>query len=259
MRALITGASSGIGRELAAELARRGHDVALLARREDLLREAAAAITNHGRRAVVIACDVLDAGSVADALRRAEAELGGPLDLAVANAGVSIPNHAANFVLADAEQVFRVNVLGLMNLYAAVIPGMVERRSGHFVGVASLAGLRGIPAAAPYSASKAAVQTFLEASRIELAPLGVAVTIVNPGFVSTAMTEKNRFRMPLLMNVDRAAKIIADGIESRKRVVEFPRRMSMMVRFLRSLPDPLYDRSMMRYGRRSMDRDKVKR
>ena len=100
---------------------------------------------------------------------------------------------------------------------------MIERRSGRFVGVASVAGLRGLPTSGPYSASKAAVQAFLEAARIELVPYHVGVTIVNPGFVVTEMTAKNRFHMPFLMKAPKAARIIADGIERGKRVIEFPR------------------------------------
>ncbi|MFP5245298.1 MAG: SDR family NAD(P)-dependent oxidoreductase, partial [Thermoanaerobaculia bacterium] len=216
-RAILTGASSGIGLALARELGRRGYDLALLARRGDVLDELAKHLPS---RAVAVVCDVTDAASVRDAVRKAELELGGPFDLAIANAGVSIPNHATKFNLAEAEQVIRVNVLGTFYLYDAVIPSMIERRRGRFVGVASLAGLRGLPTSGPYSASKAAMQAFLEAARIELVPYGVGVTIVNPGFVRTAMTEKNRFKMPFLMNADEAANVIADGIERGARVVE---------------------------------------
>jgi short-subunit dehydrogenase len=251
-RAILTGASSGIGLDLARELARRGYDLALLARRAELLDEAARELTASGARVVGIACDVLDAAAMRDAVRRGEEQLGGPFDLAIANAGVSITNHATRFSIADAEQVIRVNVLGVMYLYDAVIPGMIERKSGRFVGVASIAGLRGLPASGPYSASKAAVQAFLEASRIELVPHGVGITIVNPGFIATAMTDKNRFHMPFLMNSPRAARIIANGIERGARVIEFPLRMSVIMRFMRLLPDALYERMMVPYARRKI-------
>ena len=235
----------GIGAALSRELEKRGWAVATLSRR-----------TTDG---VSISCDVTDAAAVRDAVRQAEEKLGGPFDLAVANAGVSVPNHAANFSLADAEQTIRVNVIGMLNLYGAVSPSMVQRRSGQFVGVASIAGLRGLPAAAPYSASKAAMQAFLEASRVELLQYDVRVTIVNPGFIATAMTEKNRFRMPFLMQPDDAARVIADGIERGKRVVEFPFPMSMLMRAMRLLPDAVYDRAMKPYAGRKMDPAKVKR
>jgi short-subunit dehydrogenase len=251
-RAVLTGASSGIGLDLARELAKRGYDLALLARRAELLDAAARELSALGARAVPIACDVVDAAAMKDAVRRGEQELGGAFDLAIANAGVSIPNHASRFSIADAEQVIRVNVLGLMYLYDAVIRGMIERRSGRFVGIASVAGLRGLPTSGPYSASKAAVQAFLEAARIELVPYGIGVTIVNPGFIETEMTAKNRFHMPFLMKSPRAARIIANGIERGQRVIEFPRRMSLFMRTTRLLPDALYERMMVPYARRKI-------
>jgi short-subunit dehydrogenase len=252
MRAILTGASSGIGAALAHELARRGYDVALLARRVEMLGEVAASLQS---KSAAIGCDVTDAASVAAAVREAEVQLGGPFDLAIANAGVSIPGHATKFNAAEAEEVIRVNVLGMIYFFDAVIPSMVERRSGHFAGVASVAGLRGLPSGATYSASKAAMQAFLEASRIELAPYGVAVSIVNPGFVETPMTAKNKFPMPWLMKPEKAAMIIANGLERRRRVIEFPKRMSLMMRMARLIPDPLYDRIMAPVARR---RDKRK-
>ncbi|HEX7830172.1 MAG TPA: SDR family NAD(P)-dependent oxidoreductase, partial [Thermoanaerobaculia bacterium] len=190
MRAIITGASSGIGHALAHELAKRGYELALLARRAELLDELASELKT---RTVAIACDVFDRDAVTNAVREAEAKLGGTFDLAIANAGISIPGHATKFNVAESEQVFRVNVLGMIYLFDAVIPTMLAKGSGHFAGVASVAGLRGLPTGATYSASKAAMQAFLEGSRIELAPYGVAVSIINPGFVRTPMTKKNKF------------------------------------------------------------------
>lgn len=258
-RAIITGASTGIGLALARELAGRGWKLALLARRADLLGQFAEEINGRGGKAVAIPCDVIDAIAVREAVRRGEEALGGSFGLAIANAGVSIPTHAAKFKLTDAEQIIRVNVLGTMYLFDAVIPPMVGLKAGRFVGVASIAGLRGLPTAAPYSASKAAVQAFLEAVRVELAPLGVGVTTVNPGFIATPMTEKNRFRMPFLMQPEAAAVVIADGIERGERLIEFPLPMSLLMRLVRALPDALYDRMLEPYGRRKIDAEKVKR
>ena len=254
--AIITGASSGIGAALARELSRRGWSVALLARRAEQLEEVRKTLSTQS---IAVPCDVTDAAALEGAVRRAESDLGGPFELAIANAGVGIPGHATKFNLADADQTIRVNVIGMMNLFAAVIPSMIERTSGRFVGIASIAGLRGMPTAAPYSASKSAMQSFLEASRIELAPYGVGVTIVNPGFIATPMTEKNQFKMPFLMQADDAARVIANGIERGKRVVEFPRPMSVMMRMMRHMPDALYDRMTKPYARRKVDPSKVKR
>lgn len=243
-RAVITGASSGIGFALAQELGRRGWALALIARRTELLEKACGSF-----RAVALTADVTDADAVRDAVRRGEMDLGGPFDLAVANAGFSVPTHAAKFKLADADQIIRVNLLGMVNLFAAVIPSMIDRRSGRFAGVASVAGLRGLPTASAYSASKAGMQAFLEASRVELAPYGVGVSIINPGFVDTPMVARNRFRMPFLMSADQAAVVIANGLERGTRVIEFPRPTSLIMRTARILPDFLYDAITARAGR----------
>lgn len=232
MRAIITGASSGIGAAIARQLSRRGYALALLARRADLLQQLADELPN----AMAIPCDVTDTAAVRDAVSRA-----GQIDVAIANAGVGVTGWAAKSV-AEAEQMMRVNYFGMLYLFDAVIPQMIERRSGHFAGIASLAGLRGLPTAAGYSASKAAMQAFLEGARVELAKFNIRVTTVNPGFIATAMTEKNEFKMPFLMTAERAATIIVDGTLRGKRVVEFPRPMSMLTRFARTIPSAVYDR-----------------
>ena len=233
-RAIITGASSGIGAAMAREFSRRGYALALLARRAELLDQLASELPDT----LAIPCDVTDSAAVHDAVKRA-----GPIDVAIANAGVGVTGHASK-IIGEAEVMMRVNYFGMLYLFGAVVPAMIERGAGRFAGMASIAGLRGLPSASGYSASKAAMQTFLESARVELAPLGVRVTTVNPGFIATPMTEKNTFRMPFLMQADAAARIIVDGIERGARVVEFPRPMSMAMRFARLLPSSVYDRVM---------------
>jgi short-subunit dehydrogenase len=255
VRTIITGASSGIGAALARELSRRGHSLALIARRGELLDDLVRELKTPS---VALPCDVGDGAAVKAAVARGEEVLGGGFDLAVANAGVGIPTWATKFNLADAELMVRVNLVGMFTLFDAVIPGMLARRSGRFAGVASLAGLRGMPSASVYGATKAAMQAFLEASRVELAPFGVGVSIVNPGFVATPMTEKNK-RMPFLMQVADAAKVIADGLERGARVINFPRPTALATKLLRILPDALYDRVMIPYGKREIDESKVRR
>ena len=248
-RAFITGASSGIGAEMARELSRRGYALALVARRADLLAQLASELPNT----IAIPCDVTDSAAVHDAVKRA-----GEIDIVIANAGVGVTAWAAKSV-ADAEMMMRVNYFGMLYLFDAVIPAMMERRSGHFAGVASLAGLRGLPTSSGYSASKAAMQAFLDAARVELEPFGIRVTTVNPGFIETAMTEKNKFKMPFLMKADRAAKIIVDGIERGARIIEFPLPMSLGVRLTRMLPAWMVDRAMAGYTRREIDPSKTRR
>jgi short-subunit dehydrogenase len=238
-RAIITGASSGIGAEMAREFARRDYEVVLLARRADLLDQLAKELP----RATAIACDVTDSAAVHDAVARS-----GPFDVAIANAGIGVTAWAAKSV-ADAEQMMRVNYFGMLYLFDAVMPSMMERRSGQFAGVASIAGLRGLPTSAGYSASKAAMQAFLEAARVELKAFNIRITTVNPGFIVTAMTEKNKFKMPFLMKADRAARIIVDGIERGAPIVEFPFPMSVAMRFARVVPAWMFDRVVGGYAR----------
>jgi len=256
MRAIITGASSGIGAALAHELARRGWTLGLLARRADPLD---ALVRELPVKSVALPCDVTDAAAVREAVQRGEEALGGPFDLAVANAGVGVPSHAAKFKLDDAELMTRVNILGMFHLFDAVIPSMIARGSGRFAGIASIAGLRGLPTSSVYSATKAAMHAFLEASRVELRPYGVGVTTVNPGFIITPMTEKNRFKMPFLMTAEEAARIIANGLERGARVVEFPLPMSLLMRAARLIPDAIWDRATGGYAKRKVDSEKAKR
>ncbi|MEA2571265.1 MAG: hypothetical protein QOI24_3266 [Acidobacteriota bacterium] len=259
MRAIITGASSGIGHALARELASRGWSLALLARRAELLESLAEEVRARGVAAAAIECDVTDLEAVRAAVARAESELGGPFDLAVANAGISIPTWATNFKVADAERIMRVNVFGMFYLFDAVVPSMLARGSGRFAGIASIAGLRGLPSASVYSASKAAMQAFLEASRVELTPRGVGITVVNPGWVDTPIIEKYKGAVPFLVKVDDAARIIADGLERGAREIEFPRPMSLVMRTVRLLPNAIYDIALRPYAKRRIDLDKVKR
>jgi short-subunit dehydrogenase len=238
--AIITGASSGIGAALALELGRRGLRVALLARRAAMLDKLAAEIEAGGGTALAIACDVTDSAAVCRAVEQVKSAWGS-LDLAVANAGVGIATPAHRFPLADAERLMQVNYNGMLYLFSAVIGDMIAQKSGHFAGVASLAGIRGIPTNSGYSASKAAMQAFLEASRIDLRPHGVGVSIVNPGFVRTPMTDKHTYDMPFLMDADRAAVIVADGLLGRAREIDFPLPTTLAVRTARLLPNALYD------------------
>jgi len=256
--AVITGASSGIGLELARELSWRGVAVSLLARRKNLVDEAVLQLNAQGGSAIGFECDVTDRNSVAAAVRATE-ERFGAVDLAVANAGVGIPTPLRKFSLDDAVQVVTVNYIGMLNLIGAVLPKMLERKSGHLVGIASLAGFRALPTSAGYSASKAAMQTFLEAARVELRAKGVKVTIVNPGFVETAMTEKHKGSLPFVISVDKAALRIADAIEQQVAVLSFPLASSIAMKLVRILPGGLYDLAMGPLARRRVDETKVKR
>lgn len=240
---VITGASSGIGASMARIYAKRGDRVALLARRGEMLAENVKAIRASGGTAMDVICDVADRQSVADAVARVRLEWG-EIDLAVANAGVSRTIKLAEFDAGEAEMIMRTNVFGMFYLFEAIVPQMIARKEGHFAGIASLAGLRVLPGASVYSASKAAMQNFLEGARLELARHGVAVTTINPGFIATEMTARHKFKMPFLLECDPASQVIVDALDAKKRELNFPLPTATLMKVTRALPNFVFDRAL---------------
>lgn len=238
---IITGASSGIGRALAIEFGRRGRPVGLLARREPELAEVAAAIARAGGKAAWAAVDVTDAASVQVAVQRLEAELG-PVAIMVANAGGSFEPKTDEPLAPAARRTFELNFMGMLHAFDAVLPGMKARSEGTIVAVSSLAGWRGLPFGGTYSAVKAAMRTCMESLRVQLRPRGIAAVNIDPGFVRTPMTEKNRFPMPFLMEADEAARIMATGILAGRSQVDFPFLLALVMRIVRLMPNWVYDR-----------------
>ena len=216
---------------------RRGWKVGLIARRTEALERI---VIDLGERAAFSPADVTDQDSVFTAIRTLEQMLG-PCDLLIANAGIGVNNPASRLDVDNAIRLFRVNVEGVVHASAAVLPAMVERGAGHLAVVSSVAGYRGLPNAGPYSASKAAVTTLFESWRVELAPKGIAVTTIHPGFIETAMTEKNRHPMPFLMGVDKAAEIMARGLVKKKREINVPWQMATLMKVVKWLPNPVFD------------------
>lgn len=236
---LITGASSGIGRGLGVELARRGAAVGLLARRAEALGEIVEEIEAAGGRAIALPADVTDADTVrfsACALRRKF----GYIDLLIANAGIGAATPATNLPLEDVEAVIKVNLIGAANSAAAVIPDMVRRGSGRLVAISSLAGYRGLPNSAAYCASKAGLSAFFESLRIDLRGTGVDVTIIYPGFVRTPLTARHT-KMPYLMEIEYAARKILRAIETGKSSYSFPWQLANFVRAGLLFPISFYD------------------
>jgi NADP-dependent 3-hydroxy acid dehydrogenase YdfG len=232
---LITGASSGIGRALAIEYARRGAHVMAVARREEELRTLCRDITTTGGRASFLVCDVADAPAAQEAVTRAERDLGS-LDMVVANAGVGTMQHGSRLTIDAVSRMIDVNVRGAMATLVAAIPILLAQKSGHLVGVTSLAGRRALPSSATYCASKAALSTFLEGLRIDLSPAGLRVTDVQPGFVDTAMSQKNRFPMPFLWDAEKTARIMAHRLERAPRVLAFPLPLRLLTRIDQAIP-----------------------
>jgi len=241
---VLSGASSGIGQALAELLATQGARLSLLARREELLAQVCGSLTERGSRATFRVADVTEREPLAEAIAQMECEHG-PCDVAIANAGIYRLTHGASFDARLVADMMLTNVVGTANLLGAVLPGMVERRAGRLCAVASIAGMLGLPAAAGYSASKSAVITLLEGLRVDLAPLGLTVTAVCPGFVDTAMiTDEERAKLAGIMPVDKAARKIAWAIERGRAEYWFPWSTYLAARVGRALPAWLYWRVM---------------
>lgn len=246
--AIITGASSGIGWELAKELARQGTRVGLLARRREQLAALADEITRAGGTAAHAACDIVDREAVLRSIQELEATLG-PTDLLVANAGVGAPTRLEPTMnTADLEKMYRVNVFGVIYAIEAVLPGMLARGRGHLAAVSSMAAYKGLPGESGYSSTKAAVNNLMEGFRIQLRPRGIHVTTVCPGFIRTPMTANNKFDMPFLLEADDAARRIVRALEAKTKVFNFPRRMGLMMWVTQLLPDWAVRRGMAKYN-----------
>jgi short-subunit dehydrogenase len=237
---MITGASSGIGKGLALEIAARGGRLGLLARREDLLNEIVAQIETQNGKAVAVSADVRDAQAVRAAADKIRAALG-PIDVLIANAGVGTSNHGSQLNPDQVADVININVLGAVNSVSAVVPEMVERKSGQLVAISSLAGYRGLPKSAAYCASKAALSSFFESLRIDLRGSGVTVNVIYPGFIKTPLTAGRSAKMPYLMELDEGVKKILNAIEKGKKSYAFPWQLATIVRSSLVMPAAVYD------------------
>jgi len=240
-RVWLTGASSGIGEALVAGLVSAGAHLAISARRADRLDEIVSARRRPDRRLLAIPADVTDREALRSAAARIASDFGA-IDLAVFNAGIGRRLRVDAFDADDFVSVMTTNVFGVIYGIEAVLPGMLARRSGRIAAVASLAGYRSVPTLAGYGTSKAAVIHALECLRYDLRPHGIGVTIINPGYVRTPMTAENTYRMPFLIDADRAAAIIIRGLQRDRKEIHFPARLSWLLKFLRILPYPIYER-----------------
>lgn len=249
---LLTGAANGIGRATAGALARRGFRVGLIDRDGESLEAVARDLGQSGASAWAVEADVCDSGSLADAVAATEAALG-PVDTVVACAGVGRLSTATDLDLDGFRQMLEVNVLGVARTIEAVLPGMYTRKRGHIVGISSVAGYRGMPWMPGYSASKAALATYLEALRPALKLRGVRITTLYPGFVRTGLTVQTPFRNPVpMLEPGQAAEYIVRAVLKRPRDYTFPLSTRLGMGLLRRLPNRLFDFSMDRAGPRAL-------
>lgn len=233
--AWVVGASSGIGAAVARELHARGARVAISARREDKLAELAEVSGPSGDTMLAVAADVTDAASLKAAASRIQDKLG-PIDIAVLSAGYWKQMSAKNWDTETFNQHVQVNLIGMSNSIAAVLPQMLAQRSGVIAGIASVAGYRGLAGSEAYGATKAGQINLLESLRIHVARDGVRVTTICPGFVRTDLTAGNQFPMPFIIDADTAGRDICDGLERERTEIVFPRRMAIVMKAATLVP-----------------------
>lgn len=248
-RAWVTGAGKGIGRALAKRLAAEGWQVAASARTEAELVSLAEEAAGSAGGVHAYPLDVTDAEKTGACVARIEDTLGA-LDMAVLNAGTHIPVGVDDFSAAPFRTLMEVNFFGVVYGLEHVLPRFIGRKRGHVVVVSSLAGYRGLPTTAAYGASKAALINMCEALKPELDAKGIRLTLVNPGFVETPLTDRNPFPMPFLIPVEDAVDRIMAGLKGASFEISFPRPFALIMKFLRILPYGLY----FRLTRRTIDK-----
>lgn len=231
--AWVVGGSSGIGAAVARELQSRGARVAISARRQDELDKVAAGSM------LAVDADVTDAASLKAAASRIRDELG-PIDLAVLSAGYWKQMTATDWDTEIFDRHVQVNLIGMSNSIAAVLPEMLARRRGVIAGISSVAGYRGITGSEAYGATKAGQINLLESLRIHVARKGVRVITVCPGFVRTDLTESNSFPMPFIIDADTAGRSICDGLARDRTEIVFPVRMALLMKAARLVPVGLW-------------------
>ncbi|MDP3580521.1 MAG: SDR family NAD(P)-dependent oxidoreductase [Ignavibacteria bacterium] len=237
---LITGASTGIGKAIAQRLLKQNCNLILIARRAELIEQylRESPITNN--QPLVLRSDVSKKEEVAVAYEQIKQKLGG-VDIAILNSGVGRNVTVETYNSKDAEDTFGANVFGIIYWVEQLLPDFLKKKNGVIAAVSSLADNRGFSGSGFYCASKAAATTYLEGLRVELKPHNIKVITIRPGFVRTPMTDQNNFKMPLLMEPEKAAEIILCGIEKEKRVIQFPWQIYLATRIIGALPGRVYE------------------
>ena len=239
---MLTGASSGIGAEMAAQIAAKGAVLGLVARRREELERVAGKVASAGSEARIFPLDVTDADAQRSAADELRSEFG-KVDVMIANAGIGGNNRETREINPGAvADVININLIGAVNSVAAVLPEMLEAGKGHLVAISSLAGFRGLPKSAAYSGSKAGVTAFFESLRLDFKPQGIDVSVIQPGFIRTPLTSGRKHKLPFLLEVDEGAAKILAAIERRRAFYAFPWPLATFVRMGKFFPVWLYDR-----------------
>ncbi len=236
MRILITGASSGIGRELAKLYAKEGNELILLARREEKLQKLKSELSSAQNVEIVVA-DVNEFGALQEKIKA----LSG-VDIVILNAGISLGHSLDITPFEDFKKLYDVNLLSNHAILEILLPQFKAQKSGKIVFISSLASLISMPSSVAYSSSKRALNAYAEGVRYKYKNDGVKVINILPGFIKSEMTDKNSFKMPFLLNTDEGAKRIFDAIAKEKRFYAFPKRFYLIILFLNKLPQFLRDK-----------------
>ena len=239
-KVILTGGSSGIGYQLSKKLLLEGSSLAVLARRKERLDKLAEETKGFAGKLITYQCDVTDKNKVNEVITQIIKTMGW-IDIAVLNSGVGRPEGIKKFNSENAEAVFNTNVFGMVNCIEILLPVFLEQKHGVIAGVSSLADNRGYSMSGFYCGSKAAVTAILESLSAELKIHGIKVVTIKPGFVRSEMTARNNFKMPFLMDAEKAADIIIKGLRKEKRIIQFPLMTVLGSKLIGLLPVKLFE------------------
>jgi short-subunit dehydrogenase len=235
----LTGATSGIGKALTVRFLNEGMRVALTGRNKEKLEQFITTLDVQEGRLLAVPADVAIKEDIESGYSMIKSTWGVP-DMVIANAGTHINMPASEITVDKCRKLFEINLIGAVSTLLVGLPDMLERGSGHLVGVGSLSSYRGLPLAAAYGASKAGLNNFLQSLRFDVETYGLSVTAINPGFVRTPLTDRNTYPMPMIIEADQAAEYIWSGLSKRKMEIHFPPAFSWTCKFLRILPYQFY-------------------
>jgi len=237
MKILITGASSGIGAELARQYATKDNELILLARREEKLQELKSELKNLTKSTTIIVADVTKFEELQEKLKTV-----GSVDMLILNAGISIGHSLDITLFSEFKKLYDVNVLSSHAILEVLLPHFLAQKSGKIVFISSLASLISMPSSMVYSSSKRAVNAYAEGIRYKYKNHGIKVINILPGFIKSELTDKNEFHMPMLLSTKDGVKRIKKAIEKDKKFYAFPFRFYMLISFINILPQFVRDR-----------------
>ncbi len=238
----IIGASSGIGRDLAIKYAKYGNNVIISARSEENLQELLRDMSKKSsvrQRHYAMAFDVTKPTKVKSVFKEIESKFKN-IDLVIFMSGIYKPMSATKIDAKLAKDIINVNLTSVFDILALVIAKMEKQNYGHIALTASVAGYRGLPNSLAYGASKAGLINLAETLYSQLKSKNIDVSVINPGFVKTRLTDQNNFKMPFIIKTDKAAEIIYKELEKKKFEIHFPKKFTYIMKFLQILPNFIY-------------------